>query len=500
MEPPTMLKAKFKSNGLRVLLVPTKCETFDIQLLMKVGTFSENDKQFEFAHFLEHLNAQFTSKKWPTQHQVISKIESFGVEWNAFTASRYTGYYIKGSCSHDWNDASHKIWELLDIMGESYFNFEIDEEIFMQEVNAVKQELSGYASSANSIIGETQNQQMYPGHSASVTIEQRLENMTNNAKDTLKFKRKILEFRNRYYGPKNSLLTIAVPIHSKKTAETELRAFWSTLKQSVWKSLWKTQEVSISASDIILFKPVSSAPPSQSKRKTSSTAVATSIAQVSSGADVRSTILVSMKIHNVIHENRTAKVAFKFICFLLSSGFDSRLIKKLRTERGLIYSVYAYADYDRYDPNLNVLTVQTSCDSKDAVETHELIVEQLKELASKADEITNEQLASFKNVEVFAFQDMRYNNNPSKWIDNYGRDILFGDNPHTFTESLNEIQNLTLETTRRVLREHLFAKGELFVTFNAPPKKEEHAPTQEIAIQNLYKMFLKALKQNLKQK
>jgi predicted Zn-dependent peptidase len=488
MEPAAIVQDTLKKNGLRVLLIASESETFHIQLSMKVGMFSEGEKEYEFAHFLEHLNAQFTSRRYPIQQEVISKIESYGVDWNAFTSTRNTGYYIKGFSSVDWKtDPNSKLMDLSGIMASSYFDFLVDDDIFMQEINAVKQELCGYESSPDTLISETHNSQMYPGHPASVTIVDRLNNMRNNAGDTLKFKKKILEFRSKYYGPKNSLLTIAVPVSSRENAKDDLKEFLQMIQKSQWNEKWPSKETEILDKDLVMFKPNLKKEESKNGKESEST-----ITQIYSSRGIRSTVLVSMKIHGITHKDRIEKVAIRFICFLLTSGFDSRLIKKLRTEKGLIYSIHAYPDYDRYDSNLNSLNIQTSCDSDNAAETHQLIIEQLKELASNPELISKDQLSAFKATEKFKFQDARYNKNPSKWVDSYGTDILFGDQPHTFTQAYDELNSLTLKIVKKVLKENLFDNGELYITFNAPKKADR---SQEgVEVKKIYQLFVDALK------
>ena len=438
LEPLATLK-KTLSNGLTVYLVATECNMFHIELKMKVGMFSEGKGEYEFAHFLEHLNAQFTSKKYPLQQDVISRIESFGVAWNAFT-------------------------------------------IFMQEIHAVVQELSGYASSSETIMEETHNSVMYPGHPVTISIADRLQNMRTQGMDTLSFKRKILNFRKKYYGPHNSVLTIAVPVNPDAALDY-LQWFYRSFVKKHWSTEW-TGEKLLKDEDLVLYN----APKSTSLPSDNQTLV--KICQIDSAPGIRSTILISLKIADLDANDYLSKLAIRFICHRLTGGFDSLLMKKLRTDEGLIYSIHAYGEYDIVDPQLSSLNIQTSCDPENAVKTQKLIIEQLQDMNKHRERLTESDLETFKKSEHYAFEGLTVNKDPSKWIDRYSLDVLFGKPVRTFTEIKQTLDRLTLKHVNKAL-DLLLKRGEMYITFNAPKEKQKANPHMELT--ELYERFLKAL-------
>jgi len=471
------------SNGLKVCLIATDCKMYHIQLGIKVGMFSEANGEYEFAHFLEHLNAQFTSKKYPVQKEIISKIESFGVAWNAFTTTRHTGYFIKGFCDDldiEGKKGKNPFWKILDVVRESYFDFEIDDSVFMQEINAVVQELSGYQCSAETIIEETHNAAMYPNHPITITVSDRLNNMKTQARDTLSFKRKILQFRQKYYGPNNAVLTIAVPVGTKNGPSRQLEKVFDEItgegKYGGWNKTWQGNSMKVPRD--IMVTP---------GNKTNSI----KIFQLNSDPGVRSTILVSLKLNNLKWNDHKIKLAIRFICHKLAGGFDSLLMKELRTKEGLIYSIHAYGEYDLIDPNLNCLNIQTSCDPENATKVHHLITQQLKELYESSKQWKDSDLQKFKTSERYLFQGLEVNKDPSKWVDRYSVDMLFGRDVYTFTKIKSDLEMLLIDDVKAAMN-ILFSKGEIYITFNAP-KKSEKKMNPHVEMTEIYEQFLRAL-------
>lgn len=90
----TYQKSKL-DNGIRVVSVPLK-STSAVTALILVGTgsFYETENISGISHFLEHLFFK-GSRKYPSAIKISSMLDSFGAEYNAFTAEEVTGFYVK---------------------------------------------------------------------------------------------------------------------------------------------------------------------------------------------------------------------------------------------------------------------------------------------------------------------------------------------------------------------------------------------------------------------
>ena len=75
---------KTYENGLNALYVPMKnTEVVYIMFCHRVGKIHEEKKEVESAHFLEHMFAEFTSKKYPDALMNRRIIEDLGGSFNA---------------------------------------------------------------------------------------------------------------------------------------------------------------------------------------------------------------------------------------------------------------------------------------------------------------------------------------------------------------------------------------------------------------------------------
>ncbi len=85
--------------GIPVLFAPTDGNSTTIQILVKAGSIYENRENNGISHFLEHMFFK-GGKKYTTPHDVAAYVDTFGGEFNAFTAEEYAWYYVKAAPEH----------------------------------------------------------------------------------------------------------------------------------------------------------------------------------------------------------------------------------------------------------------------------------------------------------------------------------------------------------------------------------------------------------------
>jgi predicted Zn-dependent peptidase len=78
-----------------------------IEILVKAGSIYETRETNGISHFLEHMFFK-GGKIYTTPHAVAAAVDTFGGEFNAYTANEYAGYYIK--CAPEY---AHKAVEIL---------------------------------------------------------------------------------------------------------------------------------------------------------------------------------------------------------------------------------------------------------------------------------------------------------------------------------------------------------------------------------------------------
>lgn len=467
--------------GLKIMVIYTEGDLFEIQLQMKVGTFNETlPDELEYAHLLEHLNAQFTSSLNRNQKEIIESIESKGVEWNAFTSSRHTGYYTKGFCDQKMKaplikaesfpakeiEKSDAFWQILDIMLKSYFHFKMDRSLFVQEVKAVNRELSGHLGGNIMTLDEMHTCVLFPGHPISALLIDRIKNMSLQLEDQYKFQQKIMNFRKTHYHPSRTVLTLAVPHKYKET-----------FKQFNFKNYMEYASKGTTFAEVApIQKPVKKFTIPLTVEKITKidkgpSYIRASINSIVSRAE-DTMIMMSVRLPQVDYNNIEHKTILKAVCFILSTGFSSRLMKRIRTQDGLIYSIQVFPELDRVDSNLNLMTIATSVKSKDAWTAVTHIIEECEALGKKEGNnwITKEELQIFKNYEKRRFQEIALDKTATKWVDHYTTDLLFGKNFNwsdieTFESKYNAVKDLILLNVRTACMD-IYKNAEVLITFN----------------------------------
>jgi predicted Zn-dependent peptidase len=89
------VKTRTLKNGVRVVTVPMKgTQAVTALVLVKTGSKYETAEISGVSHFLEHLFFK-GSKKYPTPRALSEAMDRLGAEFNAFTSTEETGYYVK---------------------------------------------------------------------------------------------------------------------------------------------------------------------------------------------------------------------------------------------------------------------------------------------------------------------------------------------------------------------------------------------------------------------
>ena len=88
-----MKKYKLK-NGLIVLFGKNNSKSVCVEVMVKVGSNYENEKERGISHFLEHMLFEGTKKRKASK-EIANEIEKYGAECNAYTSGDRTAYFIK---------------------------------------------------------------------------------------------------------------------------------------------------------------------------------------------------------------------------------------------------------------------------------------------------------------------------------------------------------------------------------------------------------------------
>lgn len=129
---------KTLKNGIRVLIIPLNTKLTNVSVSILLGRNHEKYKERELTHYMEHLMARFTSDKYKDVKFIKKELDNRGAFTNAYVSNYETNFYIYGQYSD--------IEFFIDLLSNNLKDIYIDKSLFLQEKNAVIQELQSNMS------------------------------------------------------------------------------------------------------------------------------------------------------------------------------------------------------------------------------------------------------------------------------------------------------------------------------------------------------------------
>lgn len=412
------------SNGLQILLVPTgKGDLVHVQLDVATGSDDEIDpRDYESAHVLEHMLATFTSQKRPRGIEVQASLDDRGIVFNANVRTQRSRYFVRGR--------SEDLPFMLDVLLDSYADYRFDTERYAQEQRAVEQELRAILNKRWYPLEQRARELLYPlGHPRAVSETKHLANVARLTRDDL------LRFRNAHYATENTTITIAGAIDANKVREYVERKL-GTLPRSqrarpVLKSTDKRKPT------IVEYVPIRDV------------------------ASTRLMFLWSVPLTNFSPQRHEVRA----IEMMLADGFSSRLIRTLRVEQGLIYSIGATAALDERYPSLSVFQIDTTVDHTRIVDTAEQILSVVHALCR--DGPSDAEMAKWRLRVQTLYAARALDQSPERYADDYSRFPLFGHPVETNEKQLDDALSVTADDIRTLCK-RIFDNGRVLLVYGGP--------------------------------
>jgi predicted Zn-dependent peptidase len=180
-------------KGPRVFFLPEKrVGTIYIEMIVNCGSYME--EVVEISHFLEHMQGNFTSVKYPSAKKIRREFEDWGCYMNASTTDGQTNYHI--TCMREFFP------RVLDIFLESFIHFKMDLSEFSAEKAAVITEIKqNHIADIWKTYFTTIRQQLYGPQIpfAYATPEERIKSVKKiKPQDLLTYRKKYYENPERY--------------------------------------------------------------------------------------------------------------------------------------------------------------------------------------------------------------------------------------------------------------------------------------------------------------
>lgn len=197
-----MYKRIVRRDGSVIILAPksdTKAITFEI--LYKVGSRQENDKNNGVSHFVEHLMFKGTSRR-PNTADIARELDGVGAQYNAFTGKEYTGYYITVNNSH--------LLMAIDMLSDMLHNSKFDKEEINRERGVIVEEINMYEDNPMMYIEEVFENILFSGTNLGRSIAGPKINIQTISRQAL------YSYHQKYYYHGNAIIGLAGNFNTKQ--------------------------------------------------------------------------------------------------------------------------------------------------------------------------------------------------------------------------------------------------------------------------------------------
>lgn len=181
-------------NGIRIISCRMPgMESAAIGVWIGIGGRFEDEKVHGISHFLEHLLFKGTKKR--SSHEITKAIEGVGGHINAYTSEEYTCFMVKVRGKHQRL--------ALDVLGDMVSSPLFNPQDIEKERLVIKEEIHMILDHPAHYAGELVHQLMWPDNPLGrmlIGTEKSIDSMEKND---------ILKFCNRYYFPRNILISAA---------------------------------------------------------------------------------------------------------------------------------------------------------------------------------------------------------------------------------------------------------------------------------------------------
>jgi predicted Zn-dependent peptidase len=200
------------SNGVTILFQKNSSKSVALEIMIKVGSNYENNAVFGISHFLEHMMFEGTKKR-PDSTIIANEIEKYGAEFNAYTSTNRTAYFIK---------IINKHFDIaLDILSDMIANPLFKEDKIAKEKKIVLREID--------MVTDDPRQHQWILFQKTLFDKHPSKNPTYGTVKTVKSisRKELLDYYKAYYVPNNMIISVVGNIDNVKD---KVQIYFGSLK------------------------------------------------------------------------------------------------------------------------------------------------------------------------------------------------------------------------------------------------------------------------------
>ncbi|WP_368245804.1 M16 family metallopeptidase [Clostridium paraputrificum] len=340
------VKKHYLDNGLEILTIKKDTQIDSINLGVKVGAIYESLEEKGISHFIEHMLFKGTNKR--NNEELNDELESLGGEYNAYTDYNSTVYTI--SC------LSEELENACILLGDMITSSNFPEEEIERERGVILAEMRTSKDDIEDLSFKRVNEVAFNSSPLRYDVTGLEEVVKGLKRDDIK------RFYNKYYTPKNSLITMVSSMEHEDAKELISREF------SNWQGAEEVEHPVICEDNIPLKK-------------------------VSYKNDMEQSTIVYL--YTFYHLDKNDELALRILNHRLGESSNSLLFREVREKKGLAYDIYTHLDMTK---NVKTLYVYTAVSDEDVEEAIRAIDEILNNVVNGNIEIGNKDLAIMKKV------------------------------------------------------------------------------------------------------
>ena len=197
-------------NGLRVAVeeIPY-LRSVSIGIYVKAGSMLELPEENGLSHFLEHMAFKGTPTR--TARQIAEEMDTLGGRVNAATGKLSTHFYAQV--------IDEKLSEAADLLADIVRNSLVKDEDFQKERTVIQEEIAMVNDTPDDIIFDVLAEAMFGGQPLGQSILGTSDKIAAYAPENL------LKYKQKHYGPGNSVVSIAGHVTMQQAKELAEKVF-----------------------------------------------------------------------------------------------------------------------------------------------------------------------------------------------------------------------------------------------------------------------------------
>ena len=393
-------------------------ESAAVALWVRVGGRYEPKKLSGVSHFLEHMLFKGTKRR--NSRQIKREVEGVGGVLNAFTGEEATCYFAKLLVGH--------YSRAVDVLSDMVREATLLEKELERERPVILEEIKMYRDQPAQHVHELLSELMWPDHPLGRNLAGTAETVSAISR------RAMMDYKQKYYHPRNVLLSVAGPVSHAEVLELAQKFFPARPNGA--------------ASRFAAVDARQQRPRYQFVEK-----------------DTEQTHLV-LGFHGFSRRDKR-RYALGTLNVLLGGNMSSRLFEEVREKRGLAYEIRSSVGHYQ---DTGSLTISAGTENKKAGLTIAVALEELWKLIKKP--VPEEELKRAKDYYVGQFlMGLEDTLDHLLWV---GEKVLYHEDPPRREEILRNIQSVTAWEIQEVARD-IFQTAKFNLALIGPLKEKEQA-------------------------